>query len=100
MGGHRSKIPVLIAAVVTLSRAEANGGKQLPHLWILSNHDGKSLRSQFVSTLDGWLKSEVYPALQNDTELANGGIGAVTLIVTPSGKQETLDPSTIKMTPF
>jgi hypothetical protein len=94
------KSPVLIAAVVTLSRAEAKGGKQLPHLWILSSQDGKSLRSQFVSILDGWLKSEVYPALQGDTVLANGGIEGVTLIVTPSGKSETLDPSAIKMTPF
>jgi hypothetical protein len=92
--------PVLIAAVVCLSRAEARGGKQLPHLWILSSYSGKMLPSPFVASLDGWLTEEVYPALRDNAELANGGIKAATLIVAPSGKNQILDPNTIKMPPF
>jgi hypothetical protein len=92
--------PALIVAVVTLSRAEANGDQQIPHLWILSSYKGKPLPPPFVSSLDGWLTGEVYPALRGDSQLANGGIRTVTLLVRPSGYSQTLNPTAIKLPPF
>jgi hypothetical protein len=94
--------PVLIAAVVLLSREETKDGKQAPHLWLISSLavGGNSLPQPYVKSLNEWLEVEVYPALRQDSGIAGGGIKSVTLISTPMGKTETLSPKNLSMPPF
>jgi hypothetical protein len=94
--------PVLIVAVVLLSREEAKDGKQAAHLWLISSlkTGGNSLPQPFVRSLHDWLKSEVYPALRQDSAIAGGGIRAATLVSAPTGKSQLLTLESLNMPAF
>ena len=93
--------PVLIVAVILLSREEAKDGKQGAHLWLISSltSDGNSLPQSFVTSLRDWLKVEVYPALREDSAIA-GGIKAATLLSAPTGKSQLLTLENLNLPAF
>ena len=93
--------PVLIVAVILLSREEAKDGKQGAHLWLISSltSDGNSLPQSFVTSLRDWLKVEVYPALRQDSAIA-GGIKAATLLSAPTGKSQLLTLENLNLPAF